>query len=112
MPVRVTGWNLAVAIAKIEVRVELLLNKLAHDIEAWAKLNAPVDTGFLRGSIRARRRGKFYWIVGVGAEYGAYVELGTVNMAAQPFLVPGVLAVKGKLGSAGGHVNLSGPASP
>jgi prefoldin subunit 5 len=28
------------------------------------------------------------WIVGVGAEYGAYVELGTSNMDAQPYLFP------------------------
>lgn len=28
------------------------------------------------------------WIVGVGAEYGAYVELGTSNMEAQPYLFP------------------------
>jgi hypothetical protein len=28
------------------------------------------------------------WIVVVGAEYGVYVELGTSNMAAQPYLFP------------------------
>lgn len=28
------------------------------------------------------------WIVGVGAEYGAYVELGTSQMEAQPYLFP------------------------
>jgi len=28
------------------------------------------------------------WIVGVGAEYGAYVELGTATMDAQPYLFP------------------------
>lgn len=28
------------------------------------------------------------WIVGVGAEYGAYVEFGTSTMAAQPYLLP------------------------
>lgn len=28
------------------------------------------------------------WIVGVGAEYGAYVELGTSKMDAQPYLFP------------------------
>ena len=112
MPVRVTGWNVAQARAIAEARVEILLNKLAHDIEAWAKTNAPVDTGFLRGSIRARRQGKFHWIIAVGAEYGAYVELGTRNMAAQPYMLPAVQTVKSKLGSAGGSINLSGPASP
>lgn len=28
------------------------------------------------------------WIVGVGAEYGAYVEFGTSRMEAQPYLFP------------------------
>lgn len=28
------------------------------------------------------------WIVGVGAEYGVYLELGTVNMPPYPFLFP------------------------
>jgi hypothetical protein len=28
------------------------------------------------------------WIVGVGAEYAAYVEFGTSRMAAQPYLFP------------------------
>jgi hypothetical protein len=112
MPVRVTGWNLATAIAQIEVRIELLLAKIAHDVEAWAKLNAPVDTGFLRGSIRARHAGEFYWVVAVGAEYGAYVELGTVNIAAHPYLLPALLTVTSRIGTAADNVNLSGPAEP
>lgn len=28
------------------------------------------------------------YVVGVGAEYGAYVEFGTSKMAAQPYLIP------------------------
>ena len=28
------------------------------------------------------------WVVGVGAEYGAYVEFGTSKMDAQPYLFP------------------------
>lgn len=38
-------------------------------------------------------KGSDVWIVGVGAEYGAYVEFGTSRMAAQPYLVPAVLHV-------------------
>lgn len=37
--------------------------------------------------------GSDVWIVGVGAEYGAYVEFGTSRMRAQPYLVPAVLHV-------------------
>lgn len=32
--------------------------------------------------------GNSRWIVGVGANYGAYVEFGTARMAAQPYLFP------------------------
>lgn len=112
MATRVFGWNIVGAIATVEAGIELLLGKIAHDIEAWAKLNAPVDTGFLRGSIRARRMGDFYWVVAVGAEYGAYVELGTTRAAAQPYLLPAVLTVRSKLSAAGGAVRISGPAEP
>ena len=104
-------WN-PQAPALVLAKVELLLAKIAHDIEAWAKLHAPVDTGFLRGSIRAMPDGAGGgWTVRVGAEYGAYVELGTVNMAAQPYLLPAVETVRGMLG-AGSPVTILGPASP
>ena len=37
--------------------------------------------------------GSNVWIVGVGAEYGIYLEFGTSRMPAYPFLVPAVLHV-------------------
>jgi len=48
----------------------------------------------IRGAVRAIETLKTgwtdesAWIVGVGAEYGAYVELGTSKMEAQPYLFP------------------------
>lgn len=116
------------------------VRKAAFDIEAKAKIAAPVDTGFLRNSIytvtsRSSRYGgaqsraenhasKKYAgtrksklgkrvsvegqmfneveqptsdleaIVTVGAEYGAYGELGTSRMPARPFLGPAAEAVR------------------
>lgn len=110
MPVRVVS-NFPRVLAEIEEMVGVLLAKLAHDIEAWAKHFAPVDTGFLKGSIHAEEESAVSWVVAVGAEYGAYVELGTVNMGAQPYLLPAVDAVRGQLG-AGGGLMIQGPASP
>lgn len=59
-------------------------------IEARAKARAPWRTGYLRGSIQGRSTGMFSGEVGVGAEYGVYVEFGTSKMGAQPYLTPAV----------------------
>lgn len=97
------------ALAEVEAIVRVLVAKLAHDIEAWAKVHAPVDTGFLRGSIKAVAIGQDgAWIVQVGAEYAAYVELGTVNMAAEPYLLPAVEVVRA---ASHGVAEISGPPS-
>lgn len=61
--------------------------KVAHDIEADAKKNAPVDTGNLRNSI-STDLGVLSAEIGPTAEYGAYVEEGTSRMAPQPYLNP------------------------
>lgn len=80
-------------IAGMERKAALIVSKAALDIEAQAKTRAPVDTGTLRSSIRARRVSLLHWVVEVGADYGVYVEWGTVHMAAQPYFRPAVTAV-------------------
>ncbi len=67
--------------------------KAALDIEAQAKMRAPVLTGFLRGSIQASRVGPRHWRVDVGADYGIYQEYGTVHSNPHPFFEPAVNAV-------------------
>lgn len=106
-PVRVV-FNAAKVLAEVDALVTVLVAKIAKDIEAWAKVHAPIDTGFLRGSIRAEAESSHSWRVIVGAEYGAYVELGTVNMEAQPYLMPAVEMVRSKLEGAA----VFGPAVP
>lgn len=54
---------------------------------------APVDTGFLRGSISVEfrgdgRNGTMEGIWGPAADYGAYVEFGTSRQAPQPYIGP------------------------
>ncbi len=49
-----------------------------------------IDTGFLRGSVHSRgiterSRTRVVGEVGVGAEYGVYLEKGTRRMASRPF---------------------------
>lgn len=91
-----------------------VVRKTAFVIEGGAKTRAPVDTGFLKNSIYASTsEGSDYGgasggkmleevkpandqeaIIGVGAEYGEYVENGTVHMAAQPYLTPAAEAAR------------------
>jgi len=53
-----------------------------------AKVNSPVKTGNLMGSINAKKYDFLGWEVKTDTGYGAYVELGTKRMAAQPFMAP------------------------
>lgn len=83
--------RLAADLGKASVAVHLAgtraVAKAAHDIEARAKIKAPVDTGNLRNSISSDVR-PLSAEVGPTADYAAYVELGTSRMAPQPFLGP------------------------
>ena len=61
--------------------------------EGYAKKLAPVDTGNLRNSITHtvdEEEPAAY--IGTNVEYAPYQELGTIHMAAQPFLKPAVAA--------------------
>jgi len=80
-------------IAGLEPKAEAIVAKTAMDLEAHAKSRAPVDTGTLKNSIQATKIGPAHWRVVVNVDYGMYVEWGTANMAAQPFLQPAILAV-------------------
>lgn len=61
----------------------------AFYVEGQAKLKAPVgETGFLRNSIGVLSATSREAVIGVGAEYGVYQEMGTRFMRAQPFMRP------------------------
>lgn len=80
--------------AKIEQLAIAVVRKVAFDLMARAQNAAPVDTGFLKGSIQAKQLGAMLWQITVGAEYGIYVELGTTTQAPQPYLLPAAEAVR------------------
>ena len=59
--------------------------------EGYAKKLAPVDTGNLRNGITHDvDAGEPAAYIGTNVEYAPYQELGTIHMAAHPFLKPAV----------------------
>lgn len=80
--------NIDRLIAQLPEECSAIVRGVALQVEAWAKLGAPVDTGYLRNSILTRVVNAFEAHVIVGALYGFFVEFGTVFTAAQPFLTP------------------------
>ncbi len=60
-------------------------------VENDAKRFSPVDTGRLRASLTheiERSKNEVVGRVGTDVEYAVYVEYGTSNMSAQPYLRP------------------------
>lgn len=107
------------------------VSKTAFDIQAKAALNAPVDTGFLKGALYTvtsknssysecdRPTNKDSYLlpevpapdddltayVAAGANYSVYVELGTTRAPAQPYLGPACDAAIGPFETAIAAIN-------
>lgn len=108
---------------KLEETVSKIVRKTAFDIQAMAQVAAPFDTGFLKNSIYCEVNGganehpyssvmapvkegqellpevdkpskPTEAIVAVAANYGIYLEYGTVHGPARPYLTPAAEAMK------------------
>jgi len=77
--------------AEIERKSQEKLETAALMVERTAKQLAPVETGTLRRSI-THKVTKNKAVVGSNVEYAPHIEMGTVKMAAQPFLRPALMA--------------------
>lgn len=112
----VVVYNILPEVAeRMEQALSQIVRKTAFDLQAMAQTAAPVDTGFLKNSIyvvtddkstysnnaspskagqellpEVERPEKNHAVVAVGANYGAYVEYGTVHGPPQPYLTPAV----------------------
>lgn len=74
--------------AAIRPAVRQIVQETCFAIETTAKIKVPVDTGALRASILSEMTGDTSGQVATGIEYSVYVEYGTVNMAARPYMTP------------------------
>lgn len=72
------------------------VSEATEEVQTLARSFCPVESGTLRESIEAECGG-LSGRVSAGAAYGAYVELGSREKAARPFLYPAFSAVKGKV---------------
>ena len=76
-------------ISKAPDRARELVKKAAYELEARAKTEVPVDTGNLKNSLSTSLENDgMTGIVSTAVEYAAYVEFGTVKMAARPYMTP------------------------
>jgi len=67
-----------------------VVRKAATDVLADAKVRCPVDTGALVNSGQMKMLAPLTAEVAFTTDYAHFVELGTVKMAAQPYLTPAV----------------------
>jgi HK97 gp10 family phage protein len=72
----------------IERDVDDAITDGTAEMVGTAQAIVPVDTGRLRASISMRRAGPLSWIFFSDTEYDVFVEYGTRNMAAQPYMRP------------------------
>lgn len=101
---KILSNNVPQVTAEIRRRIIKIANETAYEAAEIAKGLCPVDTGFLRESIRVEQTGGNRLKVVVDAEYAAAVEYGTSKSEAQPFLRPALEAVRGRLNRRLGQV--------
>jgi HK97 gp10 family phage protein len=86
----------------LDGRIDQGLREVADDIAQDAKQRAPVNTGSLREAIHVEKDDGYMVIAGDDdVFYGHFVEFGTTETGARPFLLP---ALEGKRFSAAARV--------
>lgn len=80
-------------IARLPAGQEAISDLGADAVVEGAKARAAVDTGYMRDHIEKRAFGSERVVISE-APYSGFVEYGTRNMAAQPFMRPALEAVK------------------
>jgi len=67
-------------------KLDAYVGLIAADLDGQSKVEAPVRTGFLRGSIHFEKVKQFEYLVAASASYAGYVHDGTRFIAPNPFL--------------------------
>lgn len=70
--------------------------RMYGDHQASAPGESPaIDIGHLAASVQASEESALAWEVAVNADYGIYLEYGTVHMAPRPYMAPMAEALRG-----------------
>lgn len=83
---------------QLEKALQASIVNISEDIRKQAKYEAPVDTGFLKASIK-NRIDRLRAAITVWASYGGYVEFGTMYQKANPYFRRAIDIVKVKIPS-------------
>lgn len=87
--IKVANSHVDEVITALQSKKNIILEEWGLTAEAYASEACPVDTGRLRASI-SHDHDDNTMMVGTNVEYAPYVELGTKNMDAQPYLRPAI----------------------
>lgn len=87
--IKVANSHVDEVITALQSKKNIILEEWGLIAEAYASEACPVDTGRLRASI-SHDHDDNTMMVGTNVEYAPYVELGTKNAGAQPFLRPAI----------------------
>ena len=74
--------------AAVPAKARVIVARTGYQTVAFAQIDAPVDTGQLKGDISVDID-NLSFDAGPSVEHGLYQELGTSEMPAQPYMGPG-----------------------
>lgn len=83
-----TATKIATFSNRAQTKIESIIDEYSFKIQREAMIRAPVDTGFLRSSIIVNEINPYYNEIVATANYAVFVEFGTKQHAAQPFMTP------------------------
>jgi HK97 gp10 family phage protein len=84
----------AAGIEQIRQLAILFTSKITDQLVEASKNLAPIDTGELHNNIYKNTVGEDQFTVIADTDYAAFVELGTIDQPAQPFLRTGIEVVR------------------
>jgi HK97 gp10 family phage protein len=89
--IKKTGFNMMALSRRVRGNIAEALNEGAESCVSLAQQLAPVDTGFMKENVaqtEAATPDHLRVTMESQADYSVFVEYGTVNMEAQPFMTP------------------------
>lgn len=81
-------------LAELDRDIDNFVRAVGDDMRSYARRVVPVDTGRLQRSIVNKKVKVNEYLIGSPVDYALYVEEGTRNQSAQPYLKPAAAQLK------------------